>query len=451
MAKLAECRMIFSRVKKRWLVSAFLLVAGLAAAQQATKPVTILHTNDLHARLEPFANGNGGFAYLAATIRREKANCKWCLVLDCGDLVQGTPVSTLFDGVPIYDVANHLGIQASTLGNHEYDYGWQKVGEYQRTARFPIVSANLVDEKQNAAARPYVILEADGVRVGVIGAITSDFPRLHTPDQIGKWRALPVVETVRRYIQEVRDQSHIIVLLGHLSEPEEAQVLNELPEVAVTIGGHIHAGLTEPKRAGDRLLVRVKAGGVELGRVDLEVDLESKAVVSAKWTRIPVGVKYITPARDVAAVVAAWESKVAKLMNVPIGESKREFGRPELKALFEKALAEEMGVDFAFIGRGGIRAELHQGTILVRHVWMIYPFDSRVVIGRFRGSQLPAVVTAGRQIDPNRQYTLLTNEFTATNQSSPRELNTSGLKFPRIGPRQRDLLVQWVKKKRVLE
>lgn len=443
--------MILRRVKARFLLPLLLLVAGFAAAQQATRPVTILHTNDLHARLEPFPDGTGGFAYLAATIRREKANCKWCLVLDCGDLVQGTPVSTFFDGVPIYDVARHLGIQASTLGNHEYDYGWQKVGEYQRTARFPILSANLVDEKQNAAVRPYVILEADGVRVGVIGAITSDFPRLQTPDQIGNWRALPVIDSVRRYLPEVRDRSDIIVLLGHLSEPEEAQVLKELPEVAVTIGGHVHAGLTEPKRFGDRLVVRVKAGGVELGRVDLEVDLPSKAVVSAKWTRIPVGVEYITPARDVAALVAAWESKVAKRMNVPIGESKREFGRAELKALFEKALAEEMGVDFAFIGRGGIRTELHQGTILVRHVWMIYPFDSRVVIGKFRGSQLPPVVTAGRQIDPHRQYTLLTNEFTAANQSSPRELNTSGLKFPRIGPRQRDLLVQWVRKKRVLE
>jgi hypothetical protein len=81
----------------------------------------------------------------------------------------------------------------------------------------------------------------------------------------------------------------------------------------------------------------------------------------------------------------------------------------------------------------------------------MYPFDSRVVKGRFRGSQLPASVTAGRQIDPDRIYTLVTNEYTAANQSRPSELNATGMEFPEFGAVQRDLLVEWFKKQKVLE
>ena len=91
--------------------------------------LTILHTNDLHARLAPLTDGRGDFAYLAATIRRERTDCDQCILLNAGDLVQGTPVSTLFHGLPVYEIANLFGYSAATLGNHDFDLRARIVGD----------------------------------------------------------------------------------------------------------------------------------------------------------------------------------------------------------------------------------------------------------------------------------------------------------------------------------
>jgi 2',3'-cyclic-nucleotide 2'-phosphodiesterase (5'-nucleotidase family) len=428
----------------------FFLATVLIAAEPRSKPLTILHFNDLHAQLEPKSDGAGGIAYLAAAIRREKAGCGSCLVLSAGDFVQGTPVSTVFRGLPVIEVANLLGIDAATLG-HEYDYGWQMVSQYLRTARFPFLVSNLVDAGGKTAAPPFKILTANGLRVAVIGAMTMDFRGLQTPDHIGPWHTLPVVETVRRYALQLRPRADIVVLLGHLTPAEEDQVLREAPEVALTVGGHTHAGVTEPKIRDGRAMVRVRSSSGELGRLDLQVNPAAKKIVSSKWTRISIGKSSLQPAADVAKAVARWEAKVAGMMDVPIAESRRIWRGADLKALIERAIAEETGSDFGFCNRGGIRAELPQGTILVRHVWAVFPFDNLTVKGKFRGSQLPAAVTAGRTVDPSRVYTLVTNDFTAANQNQPSQLNSTGLEFPDIGPLQRDLLVEWIKKKKILE
>ena len=104
---------------------AFLLVTlGCAAAPGVE--LTILHVNDLHAQLLPDSEGRGGFAHLATALERERRAARAHLTLHAGDMVQGTPVSTLFEGLPIFTVANTLGIDVHCLGNHEFDYGWQK-------------------------------------------------------------------------------------------------------------------------------------------------------------------------------------------------------------------------------------------------------------------------------------------------------------------------------------
>lgn len=398
------------------------------------------------------ADGRGGFAYVAAAIRQEQRDCPHCVVLNCGDLVQGTPVSSIFQGVPIFEIANGLRFDAATFGNHEFDYGRSVVDQYLKIARYPIVAANVVDgDGKLVTGKPYVILNVAGLRVGVIGAVTASLYQLQLPERLGNVRARPVVAAVRSYLPELRERADILVLLGHLTGPEETEVAERLPEVHVVISGHNHGGLKEPVVTGGQWMGRLLANGVEVGRLDLQFDPAAKKVVSSQWKRIRVDSRTIQPAADVAREIAGWESKVAAEMDVPIGEAKRTIAKAEMKGLIEKALCEMTGADLAFMGRGGIRDELPKGTILIRHLWNIFPFDNTVVTGRFRGAQLPASVTGGKTIDPRKEYTLVTNEFAAANQSNPGELNTSGLEFPNIGPNMRDLLIDWVKKKKVIE
>src|ERR1035441_3792016 len=303
----------------------------------------------MHAHLMPLSDGRGGFAYLAATIRRERADCDHCILLNAGDLVQGTPVSTLFHGLPVFEIANLFGYDAATLGNHEFDYGWMQARKFIETAKYPIVTANLVNAKDELfTPKPYVILKVNQLRVAVIGGMTEELHSLTNPDSMGDWHTTPLVEGVRKCAAELRGQADLIVLLAHIDLNEERAILESVPEVQVSVTGHIHTGITEAHSHDGRVLVRLKSYGVEIGRLDLKVDTATHKLADWKWKRIPVDSSKTAPAADVAALVDNWEAQVKALVDRPLAISKREFTPREIKTLMEKALREETGADFVF-------------------------------------------------------------------------------------------------------
>ena len=439
---------------RKWLrlaAAPIAIIAALAPLGAEIRTLTILHTNDLHAHLLPSARGEGGFAELAGAIRRERQNCNSCLLLNAGDLVQGTPVSTIFHGIPVFKLSNLFGFDAATLGNHDFDYGWQTTLKFAEIARYPIVAANVVDENGRLMMkRPYVYLTANGVRVAVIGLLTEDMRRLTTASVRGPWRILPPAETLRRYAAEVRRQADLIVALGHLIEREEHEILTAVPEVPLAITGHAHEGMSAAMRLDGRGVVRVKGYGEELGRLDLRVHVEEKKLLSWEWKRIPITRGKFEPAADMAREVRRWEAEVTKVVDTPIGESRKQFTHAELRRLVERIMAEEMKTDLGFINSGALRDTLRRGRLLARHVWNIMPFDNIVVTGQIKGSQLPPYLTAGRAIEPDRVYTLATTDFTSANQGETGHLGTGDISFTEEGPLLRDMLIEWIKRKKVL-
>jgi 2',3'-cyclic-nucleotide 2'-phosphodiesterase (5'-nucleotidase family) len=430
-----------------------LILVALAAPAQDVRPLTILHSNDLHAHLLPDDHGMGGFAYLATAVREERARSVASLYLNAGDLVQGTPVSTLYQGLPIYQIANRLGFDVSTLGNHEFDYGWRRIQDFIKAAKFPIVSANIVnDSGALLAGKPYVIKTAGGIRVAVIGVLLGDLVgNLATPDKVGPWHVLPVVETVRKYAAELHDKSDLIVVLGHIHDAEADAILQQVPDVSIAIVGHSHREYPKLHNFDGRVGALVTSYGVELGRLDLQVDMTAHKLKSVEWKIIPVDSKTLAPDVLVAQEVATWEAKVSKVVDVPIAEAARRFEKRDLQVLIERAMAEETGSDLAWVNLGNVRDVIPAGTVLARTVWNILPFDNAVVIGKFKGSRLPAKVREGHSIDPDREYTLATTDFTAANQASSDQLGVSGLDFPRTAAMQRDMVIEWIKKKKILD
>ncbi|MFB3827682.1 MAG: bifunctional UDP-sugar hydrolase/5'-nucleotidase [Bryobacteraceae bacterium] len=426
------------------------LAAGLGAAEP--RAVTILHTNDLHARLLPLEDGTGGFAELAAVVREERRNCSWCVLVNAGDLVQGSPVSTIYRGLPVYQIGNLFGFDVATIGNHDWDYGWERLREFMKIARYPMVAANIVDGGGALmTGKPYVVKTVNGVRVAFLGAVTEELKTLTTPKLRGPWRAEDVIARVRRYAGEAAKRAELLVLVAHVSEREEQALLDSDLPVPVMVTGHAHRGLERARSANGHVLARVKAYAQELGRLDLKFDPRTRRVESWQWKRIRVEANGVKPAPDVARQVARWEAEVSKVVDVPIGEARRQLDKPAVKALIERAMRERMGADFAFMNMGGVRDILPAGRLLARHVWNIMPFDNKIVMGRFNGSQLPETVTAGRHIDPERQYTLATSDFTAANQGAPGELRSTGLVFPVEGPLLRDAVIEWIRRKKVAD
>jgi 2',3'-cyclic-nucleotide 2'-phosphodiesterase (5'-nucleotidase family) len=431
------------------LALALVLAAGCGASDESIRSLTILHTNDLHARFLPDDEDRGGFAHLAGAIRSECDRVEACLVLDAGDLVQGSPVSSLHRGVPVFDVANLMGIDVTTLGNHEFDYGWETIAKFLETAEFPVVTANVVDDEGTLLAdEPYVVLEAGGIRVGVIGVLTEDLPYLTTSDKFEPWQILPVAETVDRYLPEVAKQADLVVVLGHLLDEEETAILERARDIPVVVSGHGHDRREGPKVVDGRVGVRVEGYGRELGRLDLRVDVRSRTVVDWSWRAIPIDASRLEPDPAVAKRVDAWEAEVAERADVAIGEARRHLPHDEVRTLVEQALRETMQADLAYVNPGGIRDALPRGSILVRHVWNVMPFDNHVVVGEFAGRELPRWLAAERGLEPDRTYRLVTMDFCV---ATWRDRGTADLAVTDTGLLVRDVIVEWIRKRGVLE
>jgi 2',3'-cyclic-nucleotide 2'-phosphodiesterase (5'-nucleotidase family) len=153
----------------------------------------------------------------------------------------------------------------------------------------------------------------------------------------------------------------------------------------------------------------------------------------------------------VAALVKHWEDEVGARVDIPLAVSARAFDKREVKGLIEQAMRTQTGADFAFMNYGGVRDSIPKGQLMVRNIWDIMPFDNRVVVGTFKGRDLPAVVLGGRRVEPGRDYTLAVTDFTAANQSTPENLRTTGRQFPLDAGLLRDVLLDWFRKKKVIE
>jgi len=423
------------------LLGSALVCAGLAcAAGVPERALTIVHTNDLHAQLLPDAKGRGGFAEVATTIRQACGAAPACLVMDGGDMVQGSPVSSLFEGVPVFEIANRLGIDISTLGNHEFDYGWQKVPQFLDAADFPILNANLAhpDGGRLGDAPSTVLTTSNGIRVGVVGVLTESLPYLVAPDHLGKWVAKPVVESVAGIVSELNDKADVVIVLGHLAGDEEKALL-ELPGVDFVISGHGHSGLSEPLSDDDSAVLRVRAFGHQIGRLELTVDIESDEVREWSWEIVPVK-DVVEPDPETLKVVQAWEKKVSELVDIDLATVGHDYDRHEMKVLFERALAEETGADFAYINPGAVRAMFFAGPLLVRHVWNAMPFEDYIATGTIRGSEVPAFLREERELDPEREYRFATIDFVVA-QWHRRGLGALEVEH---GELFRDLLIRWI-------
>ena len=422
-----------------------LLLSGCAAQQNQHHSLTILHLNDLHARLLPDAEHRGGFAHVAEAIRQEKAKSEFSLVMHGGDLVQGTPVSTIFKGVPVYEVANTLGLDFHTLGNHEFDYGWRKISEFVSTAEFPTLNANVVDGQGNLLVpKPYVIGEVGGIRVGVIGILTAELAGLTKAPLRGPWKALPVTETVSRYVDEIEDRTDLIVVLSHIFPREEDEILRANRRVPLIISGHHHGGQDEVKTFEGRICVKTRPYGRELGRLDIEFDLKRKQIVSHQWKRIPIDSRKYPADQATAKLVKKWEAKVSEIVDVPIGRAARRISRGELKPMIEQAIADAVDADLGYMNRGGIRDELPEGPLLARHVWNVLPFGNLISVAPVPGNRLPPELTNGRNVDPNRIYRVATNDFMG---GKWREM---GLPFSEDGKLVREVMIEWIKDQQVI-
>lgn len=284
---------------------AFLLLGAAAHAEAESRYVliTILHTNDMHGHVMP-ADTPGGLARAATLVRQIRADMPNVLLLDAGDTIHGTPEEYFSGGQAIMAAMNAAGYNAATTGNHEFDFGLDKTKACVAAASFPFLAANVraASGGQWDDLKDSIILNIDGVRVGVLGLATLDTITLHWPDSIKDIAIADPIETAKTLIPELRKQVDVLVVLSHLGDVEDAKLAQAVPGIDFVVGGHTHTPIKEWRWVGDTLITQAGGYASYLGRLDFIVKADGNACEiasvngkSRNWSEMadpPLGKKF---------------------------------------------------------------------------------------------------------------------------------------------------------------
>ncbi|WP_375417113.1 bifunctional metallophosphatase/5'-nucleotidase [uncultured Hymenobacter sp.] len=289
------------------------LAALPAAASPTPRRLTILHTNDLHSRIEPFPDnggqwaGLGGMARRATMISQIRAQEPNVLLLDSGDIFQGTPYFNFFGGELEYKLMSQMGYDASTLGNHDFDNGLEGLQRQLPNAKFPFLIANYDFSQTPLAGRfqPSKVFEKAGLRVGVFG-LGIELKGLVADKNFGATQYLDPVAKARELVSRLRgpEKCDLVICLSHLgykysnqndsARIDDRKLAAQVAGIDLILGGHTHTFMERPEPiAGpdghQTLINQVGWSGINLGRLDYEFSRGRRRPALAQAAVLPVG------------------------------------------------------------------------------------------------------------------------------------------------------------------
>lgn len=439
------------------IAPAVLALACVAAApdQPARVTLSIVGTSDLHGVTLP-GHGGGGLPLLAGYVNNLRAaraaDGGAVLLIDSGDTFQGDVESNLSEGALVVDAYNAMGYSAETIGNHDFDYGSidspaarQLPGDRRgalksRTtqARYPFLAANLIDGSTGRLVewpnvRPSVLVEAAGIKVGIVGVMTIDAMQSTIAANIQGLRLAPLAPAIAAEAAKLRAAgAEVIIVAAHaggrcerfdqpadLSSCDDSEILRVargLPRglVDVIAAGHTHAGMAHLVEG--IAIIQSFSRGQSFGRVDVTFERKTRRVVRTQpFAPHPIvageyeGKSVASDPAIVRAMAPALE-RVHALQATPLGVSLAapiaragSAGSP-LGILFAEALRVAVpGADVAAVNNStrGLRADLAAGPLTVGRLYDVFPFDNRIaqttLTGAALGQWIAAEIQQGRR------------------------------------------------------
>lgn len=407
---------------------AIVVVAVLCGWSHAGRfvSITLLHTCDLHGHVRPTHDyeGNddvGGMARCAAAIREIREKEDNVLLVDVGDTVQGTPASLLTGGLMMVRVLNHLQYDAWVPGNHEFDWGIDKLAACIAAAEMPVLNADLrlppgggphgTIPEAFQAVRPFTMREVDGVRVAIIGLNTPGIPGWNPPSRLRGLHFADSVAVARNAVQRVEEAgADIVILAVHQGfrpwgddEVNRISALGEqVPGVDVILGAHTHR-LHDAILLDDTLYTQAGYHGTALGRVDMQYDRKRDRVSrrSAELIRMDASI-----AQDPEVLQLCREDleRADRTLKRRIGVATERFpteGAPRHETAMHNlffdsirtALAKrDIPVDAVLHGVLNHEYPLFKGPVFVHKVWQIVPYENTVVVLKLKGRHLRAIL-----------------------------------------------------------
>lgn len=260
----------------------------LQASSNGTTQLTILHTNDMHSRIDPFPQsdrrnpGMGGMSRRATLVQQIRSEGNEVLLLDAGDVFQGTAYFNFFGGELEYKLMSQMGYDAMTFGNHDFDGGLEGIIKQLPHASFSFINANYQfnDPDLKSVVEPYKIYQKGPLKIGVFG-LGIFLEGLVLKELYGGTKYIDPIAVAKEMVEELKKKGcHLIVCLSHLGNsydtPERVSdeiLAKSVDGIDLIIGGHTHTFLPKPleyqtPNGGKVLVNQVGWAGINLGRID---------------------------------------------------------------------------------------------------------------------------------------------------------------------------------------
>lgn len=391
-----------------FLMSVLFLSPQLIAAPATTKTITIVHTNDTHSRIE--SDTGMGFAKIAAKINELRAakGSENVLVLDGGDTLHGLPIATISQGDSIVKLLNAIGYDAMTPGNHDFNYGQERLVALSKKMDFPLIAANVKKADGTTLLLPYTIKEVAGVKIGIFGLATPETTYKTHPKNVQGLTFADPSQSAKAMVAELQGKTDVIIALAHLGLDESStytseKVASEVAGIDLIIDGHSHTLLTEGKKVKDTLIVQAGEYGKALGIVNLTLDADKKVSFSPTlYTK--ENADTLIPDEKVATLINELKADFDTLTGEKIGSTpvkligEREFvrtGETNLGNLITHAMLTATGADIALTNGGGIRASIESGDITKKNIITVLPFGNYIVTLNVTGQEILAALEVG--------------------------------------------------------
>jgi len=383
-------------------------VAPSSKKQAEPISVTVLFFNDLHGHLMPFeikgekgVEEVGGIARVATLIRniREEnsRNNVHTLVLVAGDILQGTPMSTVFKGEPDIRCLNAMGVDAMTVGNHEFDFGMDNFLKLKSQSAFPFLSANIIlKETGLLLCQPALEVRLkEGVSFTIIGLTTQELLTTTQADNVASLDVLDPVETITRIHAEAAKRGPVL-LLSHSRQETDRRIARALPDLTAVIGGHDQVLLSPFGIEGRVPILQAFEKGRYLGRLDLIVDPVSRhaKLLNADYIKVTAD---IHPDPAIANIVSTYNARLGEQFKEVIGrcdtflDGERGHIRHQetnLGNFIADIMRAYTGAQIAMINAGALRASIKEGPVTVEDVFRAMPYDNELVRMELTGSDI---------------------------------------------------------------
>ena len=445
---------------------ALLPAALLASFGLAQKPLTltILHSNDIHAHLEPSpirGKTYGGLARISTIIKQVRAKEKNVILLNAGDAFQGTLYFNIYDGLAESMMLNKLGYNASCIGNHEFDKGIPNLVNYAKHLNFPLLASNIDMSKEPEMAKvvkPYTVLMVDNQKIGVVGLITDTTGNITLGADSLKF--LPHLVPCQKSVDELTNQGvNKIIVLSHIGYEEDQELAARLHNVDLIVGGHSHTPLGTPdlpgwrpsggpyptyvKDADGKSVPIVQAW--EWGKVfgDIKVEFDAKgALTKVDEAKAIVVDESIPEDPEIANIMDVLRKPVTAMGGMVLGPSTAPYDKNLVGYFVADSYLQatsKLGAEVAFMNPGGVRSNLEAGKITFSAANSVCPFRNSLVLADMtgaeivkllndsKGSLIPSkgtsfnagggsvsnVVIGGQPLDQTKTYKVVVNNFMA--------------------------------------